>query len=131
MNSKLPKEAYYSIMGFLSPIMIECIDNLQGTNQYRHELKNLLNRTLKELEKVNLEIYTRFSIADKKEINNLKEGEIPMLDIYNTISKSYDYAIEFFTTTHASEMPMLMDILKKAKEANLQKYEMQITPIQR
>ena len=54
-----------------------------------------------------------------------------MLDIYNTISKSYDYAIEFFTTTHASEMPMLMDILKKAKEANLQKYEMQITPIQR
>lgn len=36
-KQKLPQEAYYSVMGFLAPIMIECIDNLQGTNQYRQE----------------------------------------------------------------------------------------------
>ncbi|GIJ96591.1 hypothetical protein CAPN001_11600 [Capnocytophaga stomatis] len=131
IKQKLPQEAYYSIMGFLTPVMIECIDNLQGTNQYKKELKFHLNRALQECEKVSNEIYGRFSKIDKKEYQNLKEGEIPMLDIYNTISKAYDYAFDFFTTTPANDFPVLMDILNKAKQADLGSYQMQITGLQR
>lgn len=130
-KQKLPQEAYYSIMGFLAPVMIECIDNLQGTNQYKKELKFHLNRALQECEKVSNEIYGRFSKIDKKEYQNLKEGEIPMLDIYNTISKAYDYAFDFFTTTPANDMPMLMDILSKVRQEDLSKYKMKITGLQR
>ncbi|MDO4728403.1 MAG: hypothetical protein Q4B43_05280 [Bacteroidota bacterium] len=78
-KKKLPQEAYYSIMGFLAPIMIECIDNLQGTNQFRKELKFHLNKALQECEKINKEIYDRFARADKQELPTLKEGEIPLL----------------------------------------------------
>lgn len=130
-KKKLPQEAYYLIMGFLAPIMIECIDNLRGTNQFRKELKFHLNRALQECEKINKEIYDRFAKADKQELPNLKEGEIPMLDIYNTIAKSYDVAFDFFTTTPANDFPVLMDILSKAKQTDLGNYQMQITGLQR
>ncbi|WP_238252132.1 hypothetical protein [Capnocytophaga cynodegmi] len=69
-KQKLPQEAYYSVMGFLAPIMIECIDNLQGTNQYRQELKMHLNRALQECEKISNEIYVGFAKADKQELLN-------------------------------------------------------------
>lgn len=131
MSKELPKEAYYSIMGFLAPIIIECIDNLEGTTQYRHALKNRLKTIQKECEDIHSEIYNRFAKIDKQELQNLKEGDVPMLDIFNTISKSYDKAFEFFTTTPTNDMPILMDILQKAKEMDLSKYSMQITPIQR
>lgn len=130
-KQKLPQEAYYSVMGFLAPIMIECIDNLQGTNQYKKELKFHLNRALQECEKISNEIYVGFAKADKQELPNLKEGEVPMLDIYNTISKAYDYTFDFFTTTPAHDMPILMDILSKAKQTDLSNYQMQITGLQR
>ncbi len=83
------KEEFYRTefnkMSFLAPIMIEIVDKLKGTDQYRLGLKRHLNGVLRELEK--LTDY-HFGLYE-----NHAEDDIDGRDIYNVTAKAYDFLL--------------------------------------
>lgn len=75
-------------IGFISDFLIDLIDNLAETKDYKHNLKFHLNKVLEELTKHNNEFYNLFN--DK----SLNTDEVKNIDIYNIISDAYNYLME-------------------------------------
>lgn len=99
----------YNKMGFLSTILIDVIDELKDTNQYKQKLKMHLNQALIELEKINkrhCEIYQNHGEVEKG---------MHSIDAYNITGRAYDKAVEFlFREPH--EVVMMMDLVEKIEK---------------
>ena len=67
-------------IGFISDFLIDLIDNLAETKDYKHNLKFHLNKVLEELTKHNNEFYNLFNEE------SLNTDEVKNIDIYNIIS---------------------------------------------
>lgn len=122
----------YNKLGFLVPILIEVIDQLEETNQYKKELKHYLNRARTEAEKVlktHFNAYQFFGNVPKHD----EEGEIHSADIYNITTKAYDEAFKFFTQRSPSEVCSIMQLLKIAEEKGIDYTQINIPyqPVQR
>lgn len=78
----------YNKLGFIAPIMIELIDNLKESPYYKQGLKNSLNLTLTELEKLTSAHFNSYETYGKVPIP--EGGEMEARDIYNNTSKGYD-----------------------------------------
>lgn len=133
MNDKpLELKHYYAIIGFLSPIMIECIDNLQNTNQYRHELKFHLNKSLGILEDINKKFFDHFILSEKKKNTNPNPDEPQSQDIYMAVYKSYEELMKILTTTEPNDLPALVDILHTIlNKVDLKQHKFSIDALER
>lgn len=75
-------------IGFISDFLIDLIDNLAETKDYKYNLKFHLNKVLEELTKHNDEFYNLFNDE------SLNIDEVKNIDIYNIISDAYKYLME-------------------------------------
>lgn len=78
----------YNKLGFLAPVMIVIIDNLKESPYYKQGLKNSLNLSLTELERLTEAHFKSYETYGK--IPNPEGGEMEARDIYNNTSKGYD-----------------------------------------
>lgn len=76
----------YNILGFMAPVMIDIIDKLEGSTEYKHRLKMHLNGALPELEAINLKQY---NIYEKHGLIDNKGKDIDSLDVYIITLKAY------------------------------------------
>ncbi len=107
----------YNKLGFLAPILIEIIDQLEETNQYKKELKFHLNRAWHEAEKV---VTTHFNAYDRHgEIEQVDGVEIHSFDIYNITSKAYEDLFKIFTEKKPNEIASIVQLLKIAEEKGI------------
>lgn len=111
----------YNRLAFLSPIVIDTIDNLEGSNQYKLELKYHLRRAMKECEKIHATHYKHFQ--DQGIVHHPTDGNaVDALDIYNITAKAYDYLLRL----NPNEIASIVQIVKKAKERGIDLSEVNI-----
>ena len=100
----------YNKLGFISALMIDTIDKLEGTNVYRQALKNLLKRVLKELEdivKKHFMAYDSFGNIDN-------EGKaMHSMNIYNITADKYDEVFEMLKNDNPAVICSKMQYLKE------------------
>lgn len=76
----------YNILGFMAPSMIDVIDKLEGSTEYKQKLKMHLKGVLEELEAINLKQY---SIYEKHGLIDNRGKDIDSLDVYIITLKAY------------------------------------------
>lgn len=121
----------YNKLGFLAPILIEVIDQLEETNQYKRELKFHLNRARKEAEKV---VTTHFNAYDRHgKIEQVDGVEIHSFDIYNITAKAYEELFKIFTEKNPNEIASIVQLIKEAEKKGIDYTQINIPyqPVQR
>ncbi len=103
----MSKTLEYNKLGFLAPVLIEVIDNLKGTNQYKQNLKRHLNGVLIELEKVNDYHFGLYQ-------NHSGEG-MDGKDLYHLTSKAYD----FLFSKQPHEVVTISQIIRQVEEKGI------------
>lgn len=119
----------YNKMAFLCSVMIDVIDSLQDSNQYKQTLKMHCNGALRECEKVVATHYKAF----EQHGNVSNDGkDLHSLNVYNITAKSYDAAFDFFTQRPPSEVASFMELVKRAESEgfNLNDLKIEYTPVQ-
>lgn len=103
----------FNKLAFISEILIEIIDNLKETNQYRHGLKKALNDALREAEKVvGLQV-----MAYENHGNVDNDGnEIHSLNVYTITSRAYDEAFRMFSERNPGEIVSIMELVRRFEE---------------
>ena len=107
----------FNKLGFLSSVLIDLIDQLEGTKVYNKQLKYHLNRARIEAEKV---ANIHFKPFNKGE--SLKQRDdtfINSQDVHCITSKAYDFLFE----KEPSKIVVIADVVKKAEEQNTIDYD--------
>lgn len=99
----------YSKLGFLCQVMISLIDELEGTNLYKHKLKKYLNLVFSECDPITKESYNFHK--DKGNITH----EVKALDIWRISSISYEDLINWIIETPASDILFTMRAVSEAQ----------------
>lgn len=89
-NNKLIQE--YNKMGFIAPVMVEIIDHLKESTEYKKTLKMHLNGAMAELQKIHKKHFESYDIAI--EVPNPGGTTIDSQNIYNNTGKAYDFILQ-------------------------------------
>lgn len=113
-------------LGFIAGLVIEIIDEVSDSKMFKQKLKFHLKEALKELEKINSDMYSLYSDSsldeqtkDKKPARNI--------DIYNVVVKAYD----FLLSKEPTEIAQIVQHIKILEEKgfDIKDIPLEYTPI--
>lgn len=113
-------------LGYLCNIMIDKIDELEGTSLYKHRFKQLLKNTLAEAEDISNKMYKGF--ATYGTVQN-GEGTMHTLDVYNITDTYVSGAFNYLFSLPPSKIVKLMEYLKRVPDEELDKIGVSYRPM--